>query len=717
MSASRSALSEHRARLAEERRLDGGLLRELFIGQCLVLALHLAWMPAWLVALALAVGGYRWLQWRRGWPRVGVLTRIAAVGGLVLALRAEYGTLGSMDGLIGLLLGVYLLKLLETQDRRDARVVVMIGLIATAVAFLHDQGIPMAAAALLAFAWLLQSLVRLAGSRDRRQAWREAAWLLALSAPLMALLFVTFPRLGPLWSMPRLDRASTGLSDQIAPGDIAELSRSAGRAFRARFEGPEPAPEERYWRVYTLSHFDGIRWSRASPEQLAATLERPVEAFVGVGARSPWQAPARARFRAELLLEPDSRPWRPSLGAPLATGEPQRYLADGTLEGLAALSSRGLLRLDSSGAAPAYPDPAGSRWHRLLPVESNPRTRALVGRLWRASGGDPDAYLVAMMARFGEAPYRYTLSPPRLAGEDRVDDFLFDSRAGYCSHYASAAAVMARMAGIPARVVAGFLGGERHPDGYYTVRDYDAHAWVEVWRQGGWQRLDPTAVIAPERIEQGPQAIEEGAEAFMADARFSALRLREVGWANRLRLGWERLEYRWQLGVIGFQRESRRSLLARLADGWRAAWARLEAWLPGHGLLATTLGLAAVLLMAAGVALLACLGVRRWRLQRDERRLVGALQAWLAGRGLAALPGESPAAHLRRIAPLAGPAGRALADCAHDLERLAYAPLEAPERAVRRRRLARRVAEVRRRLPKPRRGGSGAGARETGVSS
>lgn len=698
------AMGGSRARLAEGRRLDGGLLRELFLGQCLVLALHLAWMPAWLVALALAVGGYRWRQWRRGLPRVGVVIRIAAVGGLVLALRWQYGTLGSMDGLIGLLLGVYLLKLLETQDRRDGRVVVMIGLIATTVAFLHDQGIPMAAAALLAMAWLLQSLVRLAGGRGRRQAWREAAWLLALSAPLMALLFVAFPRLGPLWSMPRLDRASTGLTDTIAPGDIAELSRSAGRAFRARFEGPEPAPDERYWRVYTLSHFDGIRWSRASPEQLAATLERPVEAFVGVGARSPWQAPARARFRAELLLEPDSRPWRPSLGVPLATGQAQRYLADGTLEGLDALGSRGLLRLDSSGAAPAYPDPAGPRWHRLLPGETNPRTRALVERLWREHGGDPDAYLAAVMARFGEAPYRYTLSPPRLDGTDRVDDFLFVSQAGYCSHYASAAAVMARMAGIPARVVAGFLGGERHPDGHYTVRDYDAHAWVEVWREGGWQRLDPTAVIAPERIEQGPQAVEEGAEAFLADAGFSALRLREVGWANRLRLGWERLEYRWQRGVIGFQRESRRSLLARLAEGWRAAWARLEAWLPGHGVLATTLGLAALLLVVAGVALLARLGVRRWRRQRDERRLVDDLQAWLARRGLAAMPGESPAAHLRRIAPLAGPAGRALADCAHDLERLAYAPLEASERAVRRRRLSRRVAEVRRRLPRSRNG-------------
>ncbi|APE30415.1 hypothetical protein BOX17_05265 [Halomonas aestuarii] len=710
MSERRPARVAAPALLADGRRLGGGMLRQLFIGQCLVLALHLAWMPAWLVALALAVAGYRYLQLRSRLPRAGVVLRLVAVGGLVLALWLQFGTLGSMDALIGLLLGVYLLKLLETQDRRDARVVVAIGLVATTVAFLHDQGIPMAAGALLALAWLLQSLVWLAGGSRLRQTWRETAWLLALSAPLMALLFVAFPRLGPLWSMPQMDRASTGLTDSISPGDIAELSRSAERAFRASFEGPEPSPGERYWRVYTLSHFDGIRWSRATPDQLAATLERPVEAFVGAGARSPWQSPETARFSVELLLEPDSRPWRPSLGTPLAAETPQRYLADGTLEGLAALSSRSLLRLDSSGAPPAYADPAGSRWHRLLPVEANPRTRALAQRLWRESGRDPDAYLDAMMARFGEAPYRYTLSPPRLVGEHRVDDFLFDSQAGYCSHYASAAAVMARMAGIPARVVAGFLGGERHPDGHFTVRDYDAHAWVEVWREGGWRRLDPTAVIAPERIERGAQAVEEGADAFLADARFSALRMREVGWVNGLRLGWERLEYRWQRGVVGFQRESRRALMARLADWWRETWARLDTLLPGHSVLTTALGLAATLVLAAGLALLARLGLRRWQLQHDERRLVGILQAWLAGRGLAARPGESPAAHLRRIAPEAGPAGRALNDCAHDLERLAYAPLEAPERAARRRRLARRVAEVRRRLPRPRRGRGRAGA-------
>ncbi|PXY00303.1 transglutaminase family protein [Halomonas sp. LBP4] len=683
--------------LADGRALSAAMLRQLFVGQCLVLALHLPWMPAWLAGLAVAVAGYRHLQLRRRLPRASLLLRLTAVGGLLAALWLEFGTLYGVDGLIGLLLGVYLLKLLETHDRRDARVVVMIGVVATSGAFLHDQGLLMAGAALLALGWLVQSLVWLSGASGARQAWRETAWLLGLSAPLMALLFVTFPRVGPLWNLPQVNRASTGLTDEIAPGDIAELSRSDARAFRARFEGREPSPHERYWRVYTLSHFDGVRWSRTAPRELSSVLGRPLDHFAREGQHTPWTDDA-PRFTTELLLEPDSRPWRPSLGTPLASDSRQRFLADGTLEGLSPLGSRSLLRLASSGAAPSNPDPAGPAWQAMLPAEGNPRTRELAERLRRESGGDARAFLAAAMARFGEAPFRYTLSPPRLSSADRVDEFLFGSRAGYCTHYASAMAVLARAVGIPARIVVGFLGGEWHPDGHVTVRDYDAHAWVEVWLDGAWRRLDPTGVIAPERIEEGPQAIRDGREAFLADAPFSALRLRELGWANQLRLEWERLEYRWQRGVIGYQRASRAALMERVSERLRALWAWLIEVSPGRGILAAVATLLVTLGGLAGGAWLLWLGWRHHRRGRDERALLLVLQAWLARRGLGPAPGESPAAHLRRIAPRAGAAGPALEESARHIERLAYAPVGSAERRERQRRLARRVAEARRRL-------------------
>ncbi|MBE0487917.1 MAG: DUF3488 domain-containing transglutaminase family protein [Halomonas sp.] len=699
--------------LADGRMLSGAMLRQLFLGQCLVLALHLAWMPAWLAGIAALVAGYRYLQLRRRLGRAGVLLRLAGVGVLTGALWLHYGTLGQMESMIGLLVGVYLLKLLETHTRRDGRVVVAIGLVAITVAFLHDQGIPMAAGGLVALAWLVHSLVWLSGG-DGRRAWRESAWLLILSAPLMVMLFAVFPRIGPLWNLPQADRASTGLTDEIAPGDIAQLSRSDARAFRARFDGAEPTPAERYWRVYTLSDFDGERWRRTPPERLASTLGRPLGQFVAEGRRSPW-LDGEPRFEAELLLEPDSRPWRPSLGAALASDEPLRFLADGTLEGTSPLASRSLLRMSSTGQAPANPDPAGPTWHTLLPAEGNPRTRELAERMWRESGGEPRAFLAAIMARFGGAPFRYTLSPPRLTSADRVDEFLFESQAGYCTYYASAMAVLARSVGLPARVVAGFLGGERHPDGHFTIRDYDAHAWVEVWLDGAWQRIDPTAAIAPERIEEGAQAVDDGREAFLADAPFSPLRMREVGWVNRLRLDWERLEYQWQRGVIGYQREARNALMARVTAGLHALWERLVALAPGRGWLGGLLGLLMAAGIAAGLAALLRLAWRHHREGRNEALRIHRLQDWLARRGLGARPGESPSAHLRRVADEAGDAGPALRECAHHLERLRYAPLGREEHRERTRQLARRVAEVRRRLRRrlrrlPRRQGGGAGA-------
>lgn len=690
--ASRSRSAEAPAVLADGRGLSGAMLWRLFVGQCLVLALHLAWMPAWFAGVAVVVAGYRYRQLRRDAPRAGLLLRLAAVGALVAALWGQYGSLGEMRALIGLLLGVYLLKLLETHDRRDARVVVAIGLVATGVAFLHGQGLPLALSAFVALAWQLQSLMWLSGARSRRRAWGEVGWLLGLSAPLMVALFLVVPRLPPLWHMPETPRAATGLSDSVSPGDIAELSRSDARAFRAEFRGQAPPPGERYWRVYTLSHFDGISWSRVSPSQQAATLERPLSRFVREGRASAWAGQDPPRYDYALLLEPDSRPWRPSLGTPLRAGEPQRFLADGTLAGREALRSRALLDLESSGAAPAYADPAGTRWFRLLPTDTNPRTRALARRLWRQSDGDPRRYLDAVLARFGEAPYRYTLSPPRLTGPHRVDDFLFEARAGYCSHYASATAVMARMAGIPARLVAGFLGGERHPDGHFTVRDYDAHAWVEVWQDGAWQRLDPTAAIAPERIEQGAAAVSEGREAFLADSPFSPLRYRGVGWLNGMRLEWERLEYQWQRGVIDYRGAARERLMAELTEALAQLGRALVALGPWR-----VVGLAALALLAVAGGALGWRGWRRgWRGRRDEARRLAAFQAWLGRRGYPLRPGESPAAHFRRVARDRDAAGPALEAAAEALEQWLYAPLDASERREAARRLHAALGRARR---------------------
>ena len=611
-------------------------LRHLFIGQCLVLALHVLWMPVWLALPALLAALWRFQQLRARVPRAGILLRLAAVAMVAAGLFLEYGQMLRLEAMIGLLVGIYLLKLLETDSLRDGRVVCGLGFVVLAAAFLHDQGPLMAAASVMAAAWLVGGLVLIAGARERREAMRETAWLMGLSLPLMLGLFVLFPRLPPLWNVPQLNEATTGLTDSVSPGDIAALGRSDALAFRARFDNGLPAASQRYWRVYTLSLFDGVRWSRATPERLQEALGGPAERYVQRGTRREGEV---ARHRYELLLEPDPRPWRPSLGAPLTTSREARYLIDGTLEGLASLNTRELLEMSSSGAPPTTAPQWMQRLDQLLPDDGNPRAREFARDLMRESGGDPQVFLQRLFQYFNRQPFHYTLTPPRLEGLSRVDDFLFDSLRGYCTHYASTSVFLARAAGLPARMVAGYLGGEAQGDGIggpqeLSIRQYDAHAWVEVFHAGRWHRFDPTAAVAPERISQGALSL-QGQPGFMADAGLRAFTLNN-SLLSDLRRQWERFEYRWQRSVVGFRLDEQRNLWKRLFGDFRWEWL---VW-GVLGLLASVVLAGVALVLWSGREVSAHAGVRAYR------RLVKRLERTGHGPHV----GEAPGSHLRRIA-------------------------------------------------------------------
>ncbi|WP_158774735.1 transglutaminase family protein [Cobetia sp. L2A1] len=612
-------------------------LRHLFIGQCLVLSLHLLWMPIWLGLPALLAALWRFQQLRARIPRAGILLRLAAVSMVAAGLFLEYGQVLQLEAMIGLLVGIYLLKLLETDSLRDGRVVCGLGFVVLAAAFLHDQGPLMAAAAVLTVGWLVGGLVLIAGAGTRREAVRETAWLMGLSLPLMLGLFILFPRLPPLWNLPQLNEATTGLTDSVSPGDIAALGRSDSLAFRARFDEGLPATSQRYWRVYTLSLFDGVRWSRATPERLQRALGGPASRYV-LNSRRVSGADT-ARYRYELLLEPDPRPWRPSLGAPLSSSRESRYLVDGTLEGLTSLNTRELLQLASSGAPPFAAPQWMQRLNLLLPDSDNPRAHEFARQLQRQAGGDPQQFMRLLFQYFNRNPFQYTLTPPRLEGQSRVDDFLFDSQSGYCTHYASTSVFLARAVGFPARMVAGYLGGESQGDAAgneqeLSIRQYDAHAWVEVFYAGRWHRFDPTAAVAPERIAQGALSL-QGQPGFMADAGLRAFTLNNPLLSD-LRRYWERFEYRWQRSVVGFRLDEQRNLWRRVFGEFRWEWL---AW-GILGLLASVTLLGAGLVLWSGRRVSAHAGVRAYG------RLVRRLEC----SGLGPMVGEAPGSHLRRIA-------------------------------------------------------------------
>jgi transglutaminase-like putative cysteine protease len=266
-----------------------------------------------------------------------------------------------------------------------------------------------------------------------------------------------------------------------------------------------------------------------------------------------------------------------------------------------------------------------------LPANRNPRTVQLAQTLRRDHPDDME-YVRAVLAMFTQQPFYYTLTPPRLA-DNSVDAFLFDSKRGFCEHYASAFAVLMRAAGIPVHVVTGYQGGtfNRFAD-YWIVPQSDAHAWDEVWIDGrGWVRIDPTSAVAPGRVEQTADG------ALNEDETLVNRWQHRAPWLADARLRLDALRQLWRERILFFDPDSQQKLLEWLhipePDGQKL-----------------------VLLMSAGLALVLCWltwAVRREVVPARKELLIRIylrLCAKLAAVGLPRLPYEGAEAYAGRIA-------------------------------------------------------------------
>jgi transglutaminase-like putative cysteine protease len=522
----------------------------------LVVLPHAARLPWWISMFVFGMVAAHILLLRHpGWKAPRLLVFAATLAGAA-GVFLKYGTLLGRNAGVALLVVMLALKLLELRRSRDVQLMIFLNYFLVITNFLFTQT-PIIALYMIAATVVNTAALGVATqARAAHQAIPElrfAAVLLIQALPVMLVLFVFFPRIsGPIWGLPK-DAYSgvTGLSDSMNPGAISQLAQSESPAFRVKFSGSAPPPSQRYWRGPVLWHTDGRTWSTGR----TAALLRPVE--------NPAMQVEGEAVHQSITLEGQSSRWLVGLDVPVEVSAPAINTA-----GFQWRSKRSL-RERTRYEVVSYPryrtgslDPRLKAAALQLPEALSTRIRALA-RNWRDKARtDRDVARLAL-GYFHNEPFVYTLTPP-LLGENPLDEFLFSSRRGFCEHYAAAFVVLMRSAGIPARVVTGYQGGEYNPVGdYWLIRQSDAHAWAEIWlRDTGWERVDPTAAVAPERIEH---ALDLGILPSGAPARF------QIGEDSLFSRGWRRLRYSldavnnsWDQWVLSYGPELQREVLAAL---------------------------------------------------------------------------------------------------------------------------------------------------------
>ncbi len=592
--------------------------------------LHADHLTPWLLVAGALVLGWRIQIYRGVWRYPGRWAKAVLVlmcGGAILA---SYGRLYGLEPMVALLWSGFILKLLEMQRRRDALILVCLGYFVAVTQCLFSQT---PGTALATLGGVLLVTVVLAALHRRAEAgyWRPmgtAALLLAEAVPLMLILFLVMPRLGSLWTVPQPRQGAIGVSDVLAPGDLSRLGASGEVAFRVKFDGAPPPHNQLYWRGLVLSRFDGRNWSRIEPTRHPGTA--PQSPDLSVERRG-------APVHYQMILEPSGENWLFVLETPVPESPEVTLNDDLTLTRATPVASRWSHSLtswmDYRAAAGGLGD--GRRaLETALPGAANPRARELAAR-WRGEV-DSDAVLVERVLALYNSDYVYSLEAP-LLGRDSVDEFLWRTKRGFCEHFASSFVFILRAAGVPARVVVGYQGGEYHPDaGYLIVHQYDAHAWAEVWLAGrGWVRVDPTAAVAPERIETSVADLLGGEQAFLADSPLSLVRFRGIRWLDRLRLQLDYYDYLWAQWVLGYEYRQE-----RLLTGWLGAW---DPWRLGFFILGA--GALALLPVLCGQLRLA-----RRPAHPPLERLFERYCRQLARHGVARAQGEAPRALAERVA-------------------------------------------------------------------
>ncbi|MBC7547490.1 MAG: DUF3488 domain-containing transglutaminase family protein [Polaromonas sp.] len=542
-------------------------------------------VPLWCSALAAGVLGWRgWLALQNR-PLPGKWWLMGLLALTIAATMFSYRTLLGREAGVTLLVVLLTLKTLELRARRDAFVVFFLGFFCMLSNFFYSQSLLTAFSMLVGLMGLLTVLVNAhmpVGRPPLLDALKTAGWMTLLGAPIMLVMFLLFPRMAPLWGLPSdAMTGRSGLSPNMRVGTMARLALDDGVAMRIKFEGPTPPQAQLYFRGPVLSDFDGLEW-RSSKLDFASRN----------GVKSNLRVTGEP-VRYEVTMEPSNRPWLMLLeSTPVSPDLPNYQSAmQEDLQWLTIRPVTDIVRFKATSYpnfqhGPTTPAP-GLREFVDLPLGFNPRTQALANQIKADPRNTSTALIVSdVMNRLRTGGYVYTLEPGEY-GPNTADEFLFDKKEGFCEHIASSFVILMRAMNVPSRIVTGYQGGELNAvDGYWTVRQADAHAWAEVWHEGaGWVRVDPTSAVSPGRT---------GAFERLAAPRSvvaQALGNLSPGLSAQLRATWEAVNNGWNQWVLSYTQGKQLNLLKTL--GFSApSWHELGYLLIGTIVLASLLGAA-----------------------------------------------------------------------------------------------------------------------------
>lgn len=515
-------------------------------------------LPLWTGLVFVIVIGWRWLMHLGRVPMLNTLGKVTvvtiAIAAVVISAKGRF----HLESATTFILVACLLKVLEIKNQRDGYILIFISFFLLAVNFLFEQGILTALYSIVVIWLLLSALVGLhqliTDDKSARafvsDAGKISAQVLLLSLPLMLILFVLFPRLGPLWTLNlESGKAKTGLSEEMSPGDIAKLSNSDELVFRAEFLNARPTADQLYWRALVLDDYKQQEgravWSASGLFQQADWFPKSWKPEEGEGV-----------YDYRIIQEANNKKWLFGLRG-IAAMEPGIGMTRDDR-----IVSRNKNRKRKSYLVRSFPTMTIAaqgintqvRQQSLQLDGYNPKARQLAQQIVQQQATDRQR-METMLRYYQQQAFSYTLQPQPMLNND-IDQFLFSNRAGFCAHYASSFAFVMRAMEIPARIVAGYQGGEINPaTGHITVRQYDAHAWVEVWLEGeGWVSIDPTAQVAPDRISLGIRNAVANEE-FLAGANFSLIKMSHFAWMNDLRLKIDQLNYQWHQTVLNFNKQ------------------------------------------------------------------------------------------------------------------------------------------------------------------